>query len=124
MDNRPCKITSISGRGPIEIIGDDIFTGLKHQRSYMSIENLGVPTIERIGWYVYRVTDDGFLVLKKFTDTEKTNVKLPPGDLEKRLKARLDGGEIPKVKVMSALGEQGIEDWDLPIYISAHVFLG
>merc|ERR1711977_195574 len=85
--NRPCKIVDMStsktgkhGHAKVHLVAIDIFTGKKLEDTSPSTHNMEVPNVFKNEYPLMNI-DDNFLTLLKPDGSEKTDVKLPEGEM-------------------------------------------
>ncbi|KAI2636877.1 translation initiation factor eIF5A [Hypomontagnella submonticulosa] len=111
---RPCKIVDMStsktgkhGHAKVHLVGTDIFTGKKLEELCPSTHNMEVPVVKIKPYYLSHV-EDGFLVLQDVnTSEERSDIKLPEGELGQKIMTTEDDPNIQFiVTVQSAMGEE------------------
>ncbi|KAI0387476.1 translation initiation factor eIF5A [Hypomontagnella monticulosa] len=111
---RPCKIVDMStsktgkhGHAKVHLVGTDIFTGKKLEELCPSTHNMEVPVVKVKPYYLSHV-EDGFLVLQDVnTSEERSDIKLPEGELGQKIMTTEDDPNIQFiVTVQSAMGEE------------------
>lgn len=112
--NRPCKIVEIStsktgkhGHAKAHIVGIDIFTQKKAEELCPTTHNMLCPIVTR---KEYQCTDvhDGYVSLLDDNGEEKTDLKVPVGEIGNSLQKQFEEGKDLIVTVVSAMGEEHI----------------
>ncbi|EAA32675.2 hypothetical protein GE21DRAFT_6653 [Neurospora crassa] len=114
--NRPCKIVDMStsktgkhGHAKVHLVAIDIFTGKKLEDLCPSTHNMDVPNVKRTD-YQFSYIDEDFLVLIDSNGEEKRDVKMPEGELAKRIEKLEEEGKDFFVGVQTAMGEEAAID--------------
>ncbi|KAF9238378.1 initiation factor 5a [Melanogaster broomeanus] len=119
---RPCKIVDMStsktgkhGHAKVHLVAIDIFTGKKLEDICPSTHNMDVPNVKRNEYAVLNIEDDGFLTLfnpdPNAADNNKSDVKLPEGDLGKEIQQAFDDAKDVLVTIVSAMNEEAVISW-------------
>ncbi|KAH8155265.1 uncharacterized protein LAJ45_00274 [Morchella importuna] len=110
--NRPCKIVEMStsktgkhGHAKVHLVAIDIFTGKKLEELCPSTHNMDVPNVSRTEYQFSHIEDD-FLHLIKPDGSEKSDVKLPEGEVGEKIQAYEDEGTDILITIISAMGEE------------------
>jgi translation initiation factor 5A len=89
---RPCKIVDMStsktgkhGHAKVHLVAIDIFTNKKLEDLSPSTHNMDVPNVRKTEYPLLDI-DGGFLSLMNEDGSTKDDVKLPDGELGKRVK--------------------------------------
>ncbi|KAK9780505.1 hypothetical protein SCAR479_02620 [Seiridium cardinale] len=116
VDGKSSKITSISkakprkhGHAKVMITRMDIFNGKKQEGGGPAAHNTTVPVVSRGCYLLLDMLRDGYLVLfEKEIGDEKSDVRLPEGEVDGRSKKKFGNGAGSQVKVtvLSAMGLQ------------------
>ncbi|KKA27076.1 hypothetical protein TD95_001141 [Thielaviopsis punctulata] len=114
---RPCKIVDMStsktgkhGHAKVHLVAIDIFTGKKLEDLCPSTHNMDVPNVSRREYQLLDITDDDFLSLMTEGGDIKEDVKLPDGDVGKKIKDLWDDGKDTLVIILTAMGEEAAID--------------
>ncbi|QRV85434.1 eukaryotic translation initiation factor 5A-2 [Ceratobasidium sp. AG-Ba] len=111
---RPCKIVDMStsktgkhGHAKVHLVAIDIFTGKKLEDISPSTHNMDVPHVKRTEYTLINI-EDGHLVLMQPDGSEKSDVKVPEGDIGKELTKDFEANSDKEylVTVASAMGEE------------------
>ncbi len=93
LKDKPCKIVDITtsktgkhGHAKAHITGIDIFTGKKYEEVCPTSHNMDVPNVSRKDYKLLDITDDGDLSLMDQDSNTRDDLKLPEGELGKRVK--------------------------------------
>ncbi|RPB11759.1 translation initiation factor eIF-5A [Morchella conica CCBAS932] len=110
--NRPCKIVEMStsktgkhGHAKVHLVAIDIFTGKKLEELCPSTHNMDVPNVSRTEYQFSHIEDD-FLHLIKPDGSEKSDVKLPEGEVGEKIQTYEDEGTDILITIISAMGEE------------------
>ncbi|KAI9671681.1 MAG: Eukaryotic translation initiation factor 5A [Alyxoria varia] len=110
---RPCKIVDMStsktgkhGHAKVHLVALDIFTQKKLEDLSPSTHNMDVPNVLRREYQLLDITADGFLSLMKDDGDTKDDVKLPEGDVGKKIKDAFDSEKTTNVVILTAMGEE------------------
>jgi translation initiation factor 5A len=110
--NRPCKIVEMStsktgkhGHAKVHLVAIDIFTGKKLEELCPSTHNMNVPNVSRTEYQFSHIEDD-FLHLIRADGSEKSDVKVPEGDIGDKIKEYEDAGTDILVTIIAAMGEE------------------
>jgi len=110
--NRPCKIVEMStsktgkhGHAKVHLVAIDIFTGKKLEELCPSTHNMNVPNVTRTEFQFSHIEDD-FLHLIKADGNEKSDVKVPDGDVGDKIREYEDAGTDILVTIISAMNEE------------------
>ncbi|KAH0612559.1 uncharacterized protein H6S33_008939 [Morchella sextelata] len=110
--NRPCKIVEMStsktgkhGHAKVHLVAIDIFTGKKLEELCPSTHNMDVPNVSRTE-YQFSHIEDEFLHLIRPDGSEKSDVKLPEGEVGEKIQAYEDEGTDILITIISAMGEE------------------
>ncbi|VDO94945.1 unnamed protein product [Soboliphyme baturini] len=101
LKGRPCKIMEMStsktgkhGHAKVHLVGIDIFTGKKYEDICPSTHNMDVPVIKRKDYQLMAINDDGFVsILDMDTLNEKSDLKIPEGELGQQIKDAFEKDE-------------------------------
>ncbi|KAK5998203.1 Eukaryotic translation initiation factor 5A-1 [Cladobotryum mycophilum] len=111
---RPCKIVDMStsktgkhGHAKVHLIAIDIFTGKKLEDLCPSTHNMDVPVVVRKEYPLNNIEDD-FLVLMNDDGSEKSDVKIPDGEIGNQIQEGFDEGKELIVTVVSSMGEEHV----------------
>jgi len=109
---RPCKIVEMStsktgkhGHAKVHLVAIDIFTGKKLEDLCPSTHNMDVPNVSRTEYQLSYI-DDEFLNLIRPDGSEKSDVKVPDGDLGVKIKEYEEAGTDILVTIIAAMGEE------------------
>ncbi|MCJ1370477.1 Eukaryotic translation initiation factor 5A [Loxospora ochrophaea] len=106
--------TGKHGHAKVHLVALDIFTGRKYEDLSPSTHNMDVPNVTRREYQLIDITterndktqkDDKFLVLMKDDGDTKEDIKLPEGDVGKKIE-ELFAEKETSVIVLSAMGEE------------------
>lgn len=96
--DRPCKIVEMStsktgkhGHAKVHLVAIDIFTGKKLEELCPSTHNMNVPNVTRTEYQFSHIEDD-FLHLIRADGSEKSDVKVPEGDVGDKIREYEDAG--------------------------------
>jgi translation initiation factor 5A len=116
LGGHPCKITSIAkskpgkhGHAKVVITGTDVFTGKKHEAFGPAVHNMDVPVVRKTRHMLLNVGrgDNAYLTLFDVaTGGEKTDVKVPEGELGERIRQKFGEGKDCRVVVLGAMGQE------------------
>lgn len=117
LKDKPCKIIDYStsktgkhGSAKAKIIGTDIFTGQKYEDICPTTSNMMCPNVTRTDMLLTHIGDDGYLSVLDENMEEKTDLKLPEGELGEDIKKRWEEEEDKDifVTVLSAMGMEQV----------------
>ncbi|KAL5594153.1 hypothetical protein BROUX41_001199 [Berkeleyomyces rouxiae] len=110
---RPCKIVDMStsktgkhGHAKVHLVAIDIFTGKKLEDLCPSTHNMDVPNVSRREFQLLDISDDDFLSLMSENGDMKDDVKLPDGEIGKKIRDFFDDGKDTNVIILAAMGEE------------------
>jgi translation initiation factor 5A len=110
--NRPCKIVEMStsktgkhGHAKVHLVAIDIFTGKKLEELCPSTHNMNVPNVSRTEFQFSHIEDD-FLHLIRTDGSEKSDVKVPEGEVGDKIREYEDAGTDILVTIISAMNEE------------------
>ncbi|CAH1251910.1 EIF5A [Branchiostoma lanceolatum] len=108
LKGRPCEITEMNksasgkhGNAKVTIVGEDIFTGQRHEDVVPAEENLDVPNVVRTEYSLCDITSDGGVSLMDDKGDTRDDLKLPEGKLGEEIKVKFEG-DGPDLMVMEA----------------------
>lgn len=112
MKGYPCKIVEMStsktgkhGSAKVNLVGIDIFTNKKYEDISPSTHSMDVPNVTRKDYTVIGV-EGGFLSLMDTNNNTKDDVKIPEGDLGKKIVDDFNEEKEIIVSVLSAVGQE------------------
>ncbi|RGP66307.1 eukaryotic translation initiation factor 5a [Fusarium sporotrichioides] len=106
INGRPCKIVELSkGREKVHFIGIDVFTGKKREVTVKHDANVEVPVVDRTD-YQFAYLEDGFLHLIKPDGGEKTDVRVPEGEVGSMIEEYEDSGTDAIVTVLTSMEKE------------------
>jgi len=116
MKGRPCKIVEMSkskpgkhGAAKIHLVGIDIFSSKKYDEICPSTHQMEVPEVAKFDMILCDVTDDDFVsVMNEDGSVTRDDLKIPAGDLGKKIKEQFGEGKSLVVTIQSAMGEEAI----------------
>ncbi|KAL7268565.1 translation initiation factor eIF5A [Rhizina undulata] len=110
--NRPCKIVEMStsktgkhGHAKVHLVAIDIFTGKKLEELCPSTHNMNVPNVNRTEYQLSHIDDD-FLHLICQDGSEKSDVKVPEGEVGDKIREYEAAGTDVLVTIISAMNEE------------------
>ncbi|KAL7716010.1 Eukaryotic translation initiation factor 5A [Entamoeba marina] len=113
---RPCKIVEMStsktgkhGHAKVTYAGNDIFTGKRYEDAAPSTHNVEVPEVKRTEYPLVGVVD-GYCTLLQENGDIREDLKVPAGELGKRIEEQFDDGMELMVAVLSSMGTEQIVD--------------
>ncbi|XP_066305069.1 eukaryotic translation initiation factor 5A-like [Branchiostoma lanceolatum] len=115
LKGRPCKIVEIStsvsgkhGNAKVTIVGEDLFTGQRHEDVVPPTENVDVPNLIRKEYSLIDITSDGGVSLMDEQGDMRDDLKLPEGELGEEIKVCFEADKELLLKVTKAVGEEAI----------------
>ncbi len=109
---RPCKIVDMStsktgkhGHAKVNMVAIDIFTGKKLEDLSPSTHNMEVPIVKRTEYPLLDIDDD-FLSLMCEDGSTKDDIKVPEGEVGKKMQEDFSAGKDLIVSVVAAMGEE------------------
>ncbi|KAI9732842.1 MAG: Eukaryotic translation initiation factor 5A [Cirrosporium novae-zelandiae] len=111
---RPCKIVEMStsktgkhGHAKVHLVALDIFTGRKMEDLCPSTHNMDVPNVTRKEYQLLDISDDGYLSLMVDDGSTKDDVKVPEGEVGKKINELFREQEKDtNVIVLTSMGEE------------------
>ncbi|KAI1765489.1 translation initiation factor eIF5A [Hypoxylon sp. FL1150] len=118
---RPCKIVDMStsktgkhGHAKVHLVALDLFTQKKLEDLCPSTHNMEVP-VTTLKQYNLSYIDDDFIVMNDITTSEeRSDIKLPDGELGQRIINAEENGTNVIITVLGAMGEEGVIKVDEP----------
>jgi len=113
---QPCKVDHVStskpgkhGSAKCHVTAINIFTGKKHEEIAPSHATIKTPIVKR---KEYQVTflDGDFINMLDDNNEEKSDLRLPEGELGKKIVELMDADKTVIVTVLSAMGKEAVID--------------
>lgn len=117
INNRPCKISSISvakpgkhGSTKTNIMAKDIFTNKKVNHVFPTQSTVTIPVFKQEEYSVLNTDDDGYIDLLDSNGEQMPNVPIKDDVLLQRITKAFNAGETVLVSVKEFAGERKVEN--------------